>query len=97
MVQNVIQLCCTRSLPVLHAPLLAPAKGWEALQALLGTFGPSLDNCPEYIITAGGGPYASLLDGNKMTTYVCNTLCAVYNIPTTQEKSIFFRAYMVFI
>ena len=29
-------------------------KGWEALQALLGTFGPSLDNCPGYIITAGG-------------------------------------------
>ena len=44
-----------------------------------------------------GGPYASLFDGNKMTTYVCNTLCAVYNIPTTQGKSIFFGAYMVFL
>ena len=63
----------------------------------LWTFGPSLDNCPGYIIAARGGPYASLLDGIKMTTYVCNTLCAVYNIPTTQEKSIFFGAYMVFL
>ena len=44
-----------------------------------------------------GGPYASLHDGNKMTMSVCNTLCAVYNIPTTQEKSILFGAYMVFI
>ena len=27
-----------------------------------------------------GGPYASLHDGNKMTTYVCNTLyIALYN------------------
>merc|ERR1712101_40651 len=32
-----------------------------------------------------------------MTTYVCNILCALYNIPTTQGKFIFFRAYMVFL
>ena len=32
-----------------------------------------------------------------MTTYVCNILCALYNIPTTHGKSIFFRAYMVFL
>ena len=29
--------------------------------------------------------------------YVCNILCALYNIPTTHGKSIFFRAYMVFL
>ena len=79
---------------MLLTPFLATVKGWEAL---LGTFGSSLDIYPGYIIAAGGGPYASLLDGNKMTKYVCNTLCAVYNIPTTQEKSIFFGAYKVFI
>ena len=32
-----------------------------------------------------------------MTTYVCNILCALYNIPTTHGKSVFFRAYMVFL
>ena len=57
----------------------------------------SLDNWPGYLITARGGLYASLFDGIRMTTYVCNILCAIYNIPTTQGKSIFFGAYMVFL
>ena len=57
----------------------------------------SLDNWPGYLIAARGGLYASLFDGIKMTKYVCHILCAIYNIPTTQEKSIFFGAYMVFL
>ena len=48
--------------------------------------GFSLDNWPGYLITARGGLYASWLDGIKMTTYVCNILCTIYNIPTTQGK-----------
>ena len=56
-----------------------------------------MDNWPGYLIAARGGLYASLFDGIKMTKYVCHILCAIYNIPTTQEKSIFFGAYMVFL
>ena len=56
-----------------------------------------MDNWPGYLIAARGGLYASLFDGIKMTTYVCNIFCAIYNIPTTQGKSFFFRAYMVFL
>ena len=68
-VQNVIELSCTRSL----GRSMPPSSFCEGLGGPLGIFGPSLDNCPEYLIAAGGGPCASLLDGNKMTTYVCNT------------------------
>ena len=49
----------------------------------------TLDNC-------AGGLYASLSDGIRMTMYVCNFLCALYNIHASHGKSIFFSAIWYF-
>ena len=49
------------------------------------------------LIGCKGGLYASLFDGIRMTMYVCNILCALYNIHATHGKSIFFSAYMIFL
>ena len=54
----------------------------------------TLDN---WLIRCKEGLYASLFDGIRMTMYVCNILCALYNIHATHGKSIFFSAYMVFL
>ena len=66
---DVMELSCIKSWGRFIPPF-SSCKGWEAFQAPLGTFGSSLDNCPKYIAAAGGGPFASLHDGNKTTTVV---------------------------
>ena len=66
---DVMELSCIKSWGRFIPPF-SSCKGWEAFQTPLGTFGSFLVICPKHIATAGGGPFASLHDGNKTTTVV---------------------------